>query len=371
VPDNQEDEWSDSSLFATAVEFAGVGTDADLPDIDRFRAGVSRLAAKSLNQTAISPGQGLSVFVLNAAGPPASIADECFRVHMLERGRVPLHDRVWFVSHVVAAGSFLPVVYQDDDELFRFVTDVIGAGDLPTIVFDARDPDPELRFYPEGLVKDEVVERLQIAMRPISLDIIFGHIGTIHKKQLVTPGMHPRGMRLWANSREGTATSHAEDTIAALLTAGLHTALPNCRVRVEQPMPTGRLDIEIEERMPDRPGGVLRHAILELKVLRGRNPNTTRVSATRIKTLIEDGVEQAAAYREDKQALAAALCCFDMRESFTGRETFAHVLDLAKDVAVELRVWHLFMSAAAYRHHLRKTGALSKVRSAAEREYVS
>lgn len=365
------EEWSDEVLLSTAAEFAGVGSDAGLSDVDRFRAAISRLVAKTLQQQAAQPDdRGLSVFLLQPTGPPASVLPQSSRVPMLDQGREVLDHRVWFVTHVASVGTWVPAQFVDDDDLFRFVTNDLGLGGVPTVIFDPRLPGPELRYYPNGLDDPESHEALQIANEPISLDEIFRRIDAVWANQLVTPGAQPRAMKLWANAERGQSASNAEDLLSGLLAAGLQSAFPTCHVRVEQPQPTGRLDIEVEERIAEQPGAVMRHAILELKVLRGRNPNGTAVSERRIRTWVEDGVGQAAAYREDKGALAAALCCFDMRSEFTDRQCFAHVAESASELEVELRVWHLFASAAAYRRYLVSSGSLSRAGRRVEREMV-
>jgi hypothetical protein len=352
------DGWSDEELLDTAADYAGVGSDADLAHEDRFRASVSRLVAKVL--AAERQQEGLSVFLLEPGGPKEAVKSRCTRVPMLDRGREPLGSRVWFVTHVVTAGEWVPARFEDDDDFFRFVSDELGAGHVPAIVFDPRWPGPELRYYPQGINELESVEPLRIAYSRISLEEILRRVDLVHRNQLVTPGAQPRGTKLWADAQRGVAAHNAEDLLSALLSAGLHAAFPNCRIRVEQPAPVGRLDIEVEERMPGQPGAVMRHAVLELKVLRGRNPNRTKISLQRIRQWIEEGVGQAASYREDKGALAAALCCFDMREEFTDQQCFAHVLGTAADLDVQLQVWHLFATSAAYRRYQASSGALTR-----------
>jgi hypothetical protein len=345
------DEPTDEELLIIAANFPGVGSDADLPDVDRFRAGVSRLTSKAVSSGGVptDSGEELAVFVLMPAGPPPASC-ETKRVPMLDRAREPLLGRVWFVTHLVTAGSWTSIDFSDDDDYFRFVTDELDLGNTPAIVFDPRGAEPQLRFYPAGLASIENVEALVLANQPISLEHIFTKIDLVHANQLVTPGANPRANRLWADSRRGIAAKNTEDSISALLAAGLQTAFPTCRVYVEQPLPTGRLDIEIEERL-STPGVFLRHAVLELKVLRGLNPNGTNVSLARTEKWISDGVDQAASYRDDRGALSAALCCFDMRSLVSGQACFAKISPTADSLQVELRSWHLFNSSAAYRRH--------------------
>lgn len=364
MPDQEAtepDPWSDAELLATASQFAGVGSDSELPEVDRFRAAISRLVAKVIgNAGSPIPAARPSVFLLEPGGPPEQVREKSTRVPMLDQGREPLDRRVWFVTHIGNLGYWVPAEFESDDELFRFVTDQVGLGAVPAILYDPRPPVVQLRYYPSGLDEPDACEELQLAHSEVAIEKIFGKIDLVYRNQLVTPGAQPRVTRLWADSSRGTAVRDAEALLSAVLQGSLQTAFPTCKIRVEQPQPTGRVDIEIEERIPERRGAVTRHAILELKVLRGKHPNGSNVSPRKTREAVEEGVHQAAAYREDKDALAAALCCFDMRREYTDRQCFAHVVDIASEMEVELGVWHLFQSPAAYRRHLVTTGALSR-----------
>jgi len=353
--------WGDTALLATASEFPGVGSDAGLPDLDRFRAAVSRLVGKC-RAAAAESGEGAEapepcVFLLQP-GPPDTHVDKCCRVPMLDRGRERLDGRVWFVSPVVTVGNWIDASFDADDGLFRFVTDELALGSTPAVLYDPRPPGPELRVYPNGLGEPELVEALHISQSDMSVEELFARIDVLHANQLVTPGSQSAGAKVWIDASRGRASSRAEDILSGLIAAGLQTAFPMCKVRVEQPGPSGRLDIEIEERLLDQPGAVKRHAILELKVLRGVSDGGTPTTQRSINKAIKDGVMQAASYREDKDALAAALCCFDLRREFSGHVCFAGVTTLAADLSVQLRSWHLFHSSADFRRHRAESGAL-------------
>jgi hypothetical protein len=130
---------------------------------------------------------------------------------------------------------------------------------------------------------------------------------------------------------------------------GLVNAFPSCTVRHEQPTPLGRVDLEIEEINPLDPGITVRHAVLELKVLRSFSNTGTPVATGRIQEWVDSGVRQAAAYRADKGARAAALCCFDMRREDSGDSCFDDVRYLANQLTVALRRWYLFASSSLCR----------------------
>src|SRR5687767_3721207 len=102
-------------------------------------------------------------------------------------------------------------------------------------------------------------------------------------------------------------------------------AFPTCTIRHEETGTSGRLDLEIEETDEASLGTVVRYAVLEPKVLRSFRSGGSTYSDQKNLDWIEDGVGQAASYRAERKALAAALCCFDMRKEMTGEKCFDHV----------------------------------------------
>ncbi len=111
----------------------------------------------------------------------------------------------------------------------------------------------------------------------------------------------------------------------------------------------GRLDLEIDEKSLNGTS-VIRHAILELKVLRSYGSTGKQVTDKYTLEWVEKGVAQAYTYREDRSALASALCCFDMRLNNTGEKCFSHVLDLASRLKVELKLWYIYATSEKYRN---------------------
>lgn len=96
-------------------------------------------------------------------------------------------------------------------------------------------------------------------------------------------------------------------------------------------------------------GKFVRHAILELKVLRSFGSTGTSVSETEIRKIVKEGVEQAAAYRVEREAHASALCCFDMRTKSARKKCFHGVQATAQKRDVKLCVWPIFANAKEYR----------------------
>ncbi|HWL38311.1 MAG TPA: hypothetical protein VNQ77_19140 [Frankiaceae bacterium] len=357
--------WDDAELLATASEFAGVGSDAGLDRVDRFRAAMARLVGKYCAReagAAARGSRGLSVFLLYPAEVPDIVADACKRVTMLDRAREPLGGRIWFVNHVGSLARWCPGEFESDDDLFRFVTDDLGLGSVPAVIVDDED-EIELRFYPDGLSRPDKWDRLHPANAQIPLDEILRVVEGVYRKRLVTPATHPTDLKVWADARTGTPVEHAERVLASVVLIALQGRFSWCDVDIERPLPAGRIDIVIDEPVVGDVGTTVTHAILELKVLRSRSHTGRRVGAARTAQAIEDGVVQAAAYRTESKARAAALCCFDMRDDYAGSACFAPVEALASRVGIELRHWHLFRNAKAWRNQQLATGALDVERN--------
>jgi len=344
--------WSEADLAGTARTFIGLGADADLPAYVRFLSAVAKLLRRRRVQPSSSTDEAKpAVFLLE---PTARALGEQspIRVPMLNNGLTPINGRLWFVSQVVVAGSFVDLDDLDDDAIFAAVTDILELGDAPAVLFDPRSNPPEARFYANGLANPEEYVSLDLGLTPVSLDRVFAAIDRVHETCLVTPEAQVTSGNLWAENTKWWASDEAEDRVQLQLKAGLATAFPTCTIRHEQTGATGRLDLEIEEADVVNVGQVTRHAVLELKVLRSYGSTGRTVSAQYTLDWVEKGVKQADAYRTEKNALAAALCCFDMRKDDSGEGCFGHVQELASRLDVRLRVWFLFATSEQYRDAL-------------------
>jgi hypothetical protein len=342
--------WTDSDLAGTARAFAGIGADADLPEEIRFVGGVAklvrrRLAEASLANDPVRP----AIFLLEANARMIGGEQSPKRVPMLDNGLTTITGRLWFVNPVVVSGKYVDLEDLDDDALFRIVTDTLQLGHVPAIVFDPRTAIGSIRFYPQGMTHLDICHTAAVAGADVSLDRVFEVVDRIHRQGLITPEVQSKAGKLWQNGVKCWPAQQAEDVIQLYLRIGLTTAFPTCTVRSEQTLMPGRLDIEIEESEPLDRSKVTRHAVLELKVLRSFRSSGTVVSDAETLDWVTSGVKQAASYRDDRGALSAALCCFDMRSSYTGEHCFEHVRDLAARLLVRLRVWFLFGTSEQFR----------------------
>jgi hypothetical protein len=321
----------------------GVGADEGLPDEVRFVANVTRLIRVRLAE---DPGGETipSVFFLLPRGPQ-NVALK--REPLLHNGLVALGKRFWFVSPMVTNAHGLKLDEWDDDQAFIHAEEALGIGDTVAVLFDPRPATPQLYLYPKGLGDRDRVMRLLLDASQTSLRDVLEVVDTVHKNFLVTPAVQDAG-KLWKASTQHLPVGRPEAVIQGYLRVGLQAAFPSCVVRREQHGVAGRLDLEVEEPIPGQVGGLVPKAILELKVLKTYTSAGTKVAPAQNSERVRDGVKQVAAYKKERNALEAALCCFDMRVDYTGDTCFDDVNNLAKRHKVVLRAWHLFNSAKAF-----------------------
>jgi hypothetical protein len=341
--------WKGADLPSTAKSNVGVGADSDVPPQIRFVAGVARLVRRRLARNGADADPARPAVFLLEPSPAIEAPDvQPQRVPMLDNGLTPITGRLWFVNPVVRAGKYLDVEDCDDNTLFTIVIETLGLGTIPAIVFDPRTPVPSVRYYPSGLHDPDNVEALAVFHADVSFDRIFAAIDRIYEHCLITPEAQPPAAKLWDTGEKWWPVRNAEDVVQSQLKAGLIVAFPSCTIRHEQTAVTGRLDLEIEESDPLDPSQIVRHAILELKVLRSYGSTGISVSEQETESWVESGVRQAASYRRDKGARLAALCCFDMRK-VPVPACFELVAELAAKLQVEVRTWYIYATSEQLR----------------------
>ena len=351
MPSASPDPWSDQQLLQTATNYAGAGADADQPPTVRFLRGVANLVRKRLRrgtEDVVAP----AVFLLCPADPQTIDREVLKPEKMLDNGLTPVEGKLWLVGPVVLSGRWMPLGTFEGNALFELVISGLKQGDVPAVIYDPRDDPNQIRYYPTGLQDADVCEIIDIPTVSMDIQRILAVVDRVCKKQLITPDAQSQVGKLWEKPRRHWVAEKAELTIQLYLVTALFAALPTCVVRSEQAQATGRLDIEIEESDYARPGHVIRHAVLELKVLRSFGSTGIPVTSTEVQGWIDKGVDQAYSYREERRALQSALCCFDMRKSHADVSGFAEVAEKANRLAVTIRRWCLFASAEAYRAFL-------------------
>jgi len=342
--------WADDDFVGTVLAASAAGVDSDLPDEIRFMGGVAKLIRTRIAEAGddTDPARP-AVFLLEptARTHRPDIAPK--RAPMLDNALTAINGRLWFMSPVPVVGSYVELEDCDDDKLFRIVTDELQLGDVPAAIFDPRTAIPQLRLYRNGLGDPGTCEILRVDFVDVSLPRVFEIINRIYETGLVTPTAQEQAGKLWENDEKHWVAQDAELKVQLYLRMGLQGALLLCHVRSEEDIVSGRYDIAIMEVDPLDRSCARWHAILELKVLRTFGSRGGSYSDQDTRDRVESGVRQAASYRNEKGALAAALCCFDMRHENTGEECFSHVVDLADAHQVVLRTWFIYATCEQYR----------------------
>jgi hypothetical protein len=247
----------------------------------------------------------------------------------------------------------MPLDTREDSALFEFVVKDLRQGDVPAVIYDPRADPMQIRYYPTGLQNADICDIIDISMTsPIGIRYILDVVDRVCEKQLATPDGQSQTGKLWEDPSRHWVARNAEHIIQMYLVTALFAAFPSCVVRSEQSQVTGRLDIEIEEPDPSRPAHVIRHAILELKVLRSFGSTGRVVTVTEVQEWVSKGIDQAYSYRIDRRSLQSSLCCFDMRKSHADISAFDEVADKANRLDVAVRRWCLYASAEEYRAFL-------------------
>ncbi|RUW62738.1 hypothetical protein [Mesorhizobium sp. M7A.F.Ca.US.008.03.1.1] len=343
--------WKNANLRVTALADAGLGADAGLPADIRFRSSIAKLIRRRLAVRGDTVEPDLAaVFLLMPSPPDAALPYSPKRVPRLDNGLHEINGKLWFVGAGPGSGHFIPAIHADDDDLFTFITDTLGLGVVPAMIFDPRHPELHIRYYPGGLADLASFEDLPMASTEVTIDAVTAAIETTHSEKMVTPDAQPKSVKLWYNRDKWFPFQDAEDRVQTYLEIALNAAFPTCTVRSEQSMPEGRLDIEIIENDPIDRSKVTQHGIIELKVLRTYGQGGSAVTKKYTSDWIRSGVEQAAAYRDSKGAKWGALVCFDMRCDDAGDAIcFKHVRRLAKTLEVHLRRWFVYATSKQLR----------------------
>jgi hypothetical protein len=334
--------WEDDDLRKTATANFGLGNDSGLPASIRFLVGVARAIRNRHQQAGIGSEQTPAIFFRLPNGPAGVEAKTLKNQPMLDNGLTQLGGSFWFVGPPVCGALGLPVLdWSDDGEVFKRAKDELGLGDIQAVLFDPRAKTPALRHYPQGLARPDEVTVSAFAGEKMDLERVIEIVDEATKSHLQGPA---GGAGLWTDASRHWPSDQAEKNIQFALKVALHHALPTAVVREEQPQMVGRLDLEVEEPLMEE-GKFIRHAILELKVLRSYRSTGTEVRLSQMRKAVKNGMQQAIAYRQARKARAAALCCFDMRVKGARKNCFHGVKAPAERQKVELRVWPIYASA--------------------------
>ena len=270
--------WTTAAFRSTFKRHTGVGAHADLPEEVRFLGNVARLVrrrAAEVERSGEPDPVDIAIFLLRSTSLDTSLNAQ--REPMFDNGLTVLAGRLWFTAPVVASAHYLRLPEGNDATRFAYVVDTLELGTIPTVIVDPRPASALVRWYPRGLGDPDAVESRQLE-GDVSPADVFAVIDRVHHECLVTPGAASNVGSPWLNASQHVPRKEAESVVHWNLRVGLVGAFPSCIVRKEQPQPTGRTDLEVEQPDPLDNSETTRLAILELKVLRSSFSTGTPVS---------------------------------------------------------------------------------------------
>ena len=330
------------------------GDDVTQPDEVRFLRGVAKVVQLITSRDSPHPPSGPSVFILNP-GVEVDLSD--YRQHrFIDKGKTPIDGRIWVTSPVVKSAHAREHVGIGIDALL----DHVGADPLlvgqPCVAYAPEVDISTVHFFPDGVANPN--SRIDVVIRDaaVTVEDVVAIIDRLHDRQLKTPDGQGKIGKLWKDARAGVPVAQVEETFQMYVETALNVQLYNCKIRREQGTVAGRLDLEVEQR-DSITGALIRPVIIELKVVRSLNSKRNAQSPSSQRTWIEEGVDQAASYAEERDATEALLCCFDMRKEPDPSECLAHVREVAGQLGVHLRAWPIYCTAKSFRRSRRPHAA--------------
>ena len=337
-------------LAATAAAKMGTYSDPSLPAHRRFLMTAVEVVRRRRAQPngAIDPQQ-IAVFLLCDRLSVTARNREAAREPLFSNGATELNGRVWLTSVEMTAGYRLDPPEDGDGVIFDFIEEGLHLGTVPTVVFDPRPETPVLRLYPNGVANEDNCEFYELNDYEFTFENLIATLDHFYDNYLKTPDCAPLEGRVWKEWRRWIPVPKTEGKIQAILVSNLVGAFRRCVIRHEESTGEGRADIFVVQRSDVAVGGWVYLTALELKVLRSFTSSGTRVPDTTVPKAVEEGLKQAVAYRTEREAQSAVLCCYDMRREDTGEACFEPIRDPAKEYDVELKRWYLYNSSKTYR----------------------
>jgi len=272
---------------------------------------------------------------------------------MLDNGIEPVESHFWFIGPQSKSGYGLQLTsWVDDGTMFTRAIDELGLGRSPAVLFETRTEPVSARFYPQGLAEPDDYQRVWLVGESVTTETVVEVVDNLYRQALVTPTAQRGTIKLWKSAKESIPVKDVELEIQGLLRGTLIGAFPTCRVEAEQPLATGRFDLEVFVPSSSQEDGFIRQLLLELKVLRAFHSSGTTVPATDVETAVKEGMTQAAAYAKEHGVPQRALFCFDMRKKPSEAACFATIEKRARELKVTLHLWHLFADSKSYRDWL-------------------
>lgn len=273
-------------------------------------------------------------------------------VPAIDDGSTQLTGYVFIVPSNLGAAYAFKLPNPDLGQNLDWLESELHLGDLPAIVFNPEATVPELKIYDFGLCKPNRKRSYPLYLAELNLDLLDDALERFWNTVVCAPGGGRTCEKLWKQSGVYEAVVRPEKILQREMLRFLRPSFSRLRIKDEENVPLGRLDIRISGPAGPDEYVYVNHAVIELKALIKGNQNPPFTDTEKIKTQVEEGVQQAASYRKPpEKSRIAMLACYDMRphSEKRGETCFDHVLNFAATEEVELRRWPLFPSVSELR----------------------
>ncbi len=344
--------WESAELAVTVRQYRGSQYYQSLPAETHFLHSVARILAIQNARDKKTLHSAPSLYILGPVPENAEVVSK--REPTFSHGRVDVSGKIWFGAEAMNSCKGIPIpVGADPDALFTYVSGKLASGNRPAIYFDGAASKVTLRFYPKGVNDSDNCNDVIFCGIHINAATLRDILDRVHEKCLITPTASIAASHtLWSNGLKCHPAENAEQGVQSIIQNGLACALGNVRVKHEGTGITGRYDLALVEQDPLDPSKFTNHAVLELKVVKAFTSSGRKVSEGTNLTAVIKGVRQAFAYRKERGAHIAALCCYDMRPKPTLDQDYKRGCKIAKNLNVDFWAWPLFSTTEAYRNWL-------------------
>lgn len=327
-----------------------IGLYADQPEILEFQTITLQLLARAAQRpTPPDTTGGPAYFVLANAELFARVRalTGVTNVPLLRSDdSIQYFGRLWFVPRNLGHGYALDTAGRSPAEAFAQI-ETLDGGNRPVVVVHPDHP-TEVTAFALGVSTPENCDIFDLNATAVSLAAVDNALSGLYN-QIRTPDQSQE-RPLWLEPDKWRPVRLAEKAVQHEVTRALAGAFWWLDVRSEQPSSVGRTDVELIQFKGLPVGQNVRHALLELKVLRTFTFTGRDITPKFTHRHISQGVRQAAVYGAASNAGIRMLCCYDMRQEDLGtEEVYKNYRQQADDRQVVLRRYYLYNSSEALR----------------------
>lgn len=340
--------WEEDRAQLASAPVTGIGLYADQPAFLDFKVLTLQLMTNLAKDKSFDANDGPVYFVLADGDLFGAVRSLATSVALLRIRPINYFGRLWFVPRNLGHGFAIETGAKPPDDVFEQICN-LGGGERPCIVVDPYKPELAM-VYADGVSRPEAGETVDLSDMTVNAASIDEALDGLYS--LIRSPDQSTERPLWHVARKWQPVKEAEKAVQHEVTRALAGRFGRfLDVRSEQPSSIGRTDLELIQFRGLPFGQNIRHALIELKVLRSFGSTGKEVSDRLIRRHISQGVRQASSYGDASNSKIRMLCCYDMRKA-DNSETLKDFEQPAKERNVLLRRYFLHNSSETLRQAL-------------------